>query len=135
MTRHELNDVFARTSFLQGANATYLAELYARYQEEPASLDPEWRAFFASLDDNKDEVLAEARGPSWAPSNGAGLLPAVSAGSITEQQALAAARDTLGARMLIRAYRTRGHLAAKLDPLDFVRTIAVARITMPASSR
>ena len=67
MTRHELNDVFANTSFLQGANATYLAELYARYQEQPHSLDPAWRAFFASLDDDPADVLAEARGPSWAP--------------------------------------------------------------------
>ena len=110
-----------RTSFLQGANATYLAELYARYQEDPASLDPEWRAFFASLDDNKDDVLAEARGPSWAPSNGArSLAGGLAQARSTEQQALAAARDTLGARMLIRAYRTRGHLAAKLDPLELV---------------
>jgi 2-oxoglutarate dehydrogenase E1 component len=120
MTRHELNEVFLHTSFLQGANATYLAELHARYQENPAALDPEWRAFFASLDDNRDDVLAEARGPSWAPSNGAALAPAVPLGSVTEQQALDAARDTLAARMLIRNYRTRGHLAAKLDPLELV---------------
>ena len=68
MTRHELNDVFANTSFLEGANATYLAELYARYQEQPHSLDPAWREFFASLDDDPADVLAAARGPSWAPS-------------------------------------------------------------------
>ena len=121
MTRHELNEVFLHTSFLQGANATYLAELHARYEQDPASLDPEWRAFFASLDDSKEDVLAEARGPSWARSNGApALLPASPQGGLSEQQALAAARDTLGARMLIRAYRTRGHLAAKLDPLELI---------------
>ena len=120
MTRHELNEVFLRTSFLQGANATYLAELHARYEENPASLDPEWQAFFASLGDNKDDILAEARGPSWAPSRGGAALAAPPPGSLTEQQALAAARDTLAARMLIRNYRTRGHLAAKLDPLDLV---------------
>jgi 2-oxoglutarate dehydrogenase E1 component len=121
MTRHELNEVFLHTSFLQGANATYLAELHARYEQDPASLDPEWRAFFASLNDSKEDVLAEARGPSWAPSNGAQPpLPALPQGTLSEQQALAAARDTLGARMLIRAYRTRGHLVAKLDPLDLV---------------
>ena len=73
MTRHELNDVFINTSFLEGANATYLAELHARYQEQPHSLDPAWREFFASLDDEPDDVLAEARGPSWAPSNGRGI--------------------------------------------------------------
>ena len=64
MTRHELNEVFARTSFLQGANAAYLAELHARYEEDPASVDADWRAFFASLEDNKESVFAEARGPS-----------------------------------------------------------------------
>ena len=120
MTRHELNDVFARTSFLQGANATYLAELYARYQESPSSVDGEWREFFASLEDDPHDVLAEARGPSWAPTNGLAIaLPALPAG-VNEEQAVAAARDTLGLRMLIRAYRTRGHLAAHLDPLELV---------------
>ena len=121
MTRHELNEVFLRTSFLQGANATYLAELHARYQEDPAALDPEWRVFFASLDDSRDAVFAEARGPSWAPANDGAELrqPSVPA-AFTEEQALAAARDTLAARMLIRNYRTRGHLAAKLDPLELV---------------
>src|SRR5262245_56035018 len=120
MTRHELNEVFARTSFLQGANATYLAELHARYDEDPASVDPDWRAFFASLEDDKESVLAEARGPSWAPQPERALLPARPQSVGGERDALAAARDTLAARMLIRNYRTRGHLAAKLDPLELV---------------
>jgi 2-oxoglutarate dehydrogenase E1 component len=121
MTRHELNDVFARTSFLQGANATYLAELYAQYQENPSSLDLEWREFFASLDDDAHSVRAEARGPSWAPTDGRAVpLPALPSRAISKQQAIATARDSLGLRMLIRAYRTRGHLAAKLDPLELV---------------
>src|SRR5512139_1023225 len=122
MTRHELNDVFANTSFLEGSNATYLAELHARYQEQPHSLDPEWREFFASLDDDPDDVLAEARGPSWAPSNGAALVPAalpqLPVGLAGEQAAVSAARDSINLRLLIRAYRTRGHLVAKLDPLE-----------------
>ena len=116
MTRHELNEVFARTSFLDGANATYLAALYARYETDPGSLDPEWQSFFASLGDDASAVLADAAGPSWAPQ--APAQPAAGpAGALTQQQAIDAARDTLGARMLIRAYRTRGHLIAQLDPL------------------
>jgi len=116
-----MNDVFARTSFLQGANASYLAELYAEYQENPSSLDPEWREFFASLDDDAHSVFAEARGPSWAQTNGRAVpLPTLPLGAISKQQAIAEARGSLGLRMLIRAYRTRGHLAAKLDPLELV---------------
>jgi 2-oxoglutarate dehydrogenase E1 component len=120
MTRHELNEVFARTSFLQGANATYLAELHARYKDDPASVDADWRAFFASFEDNKESVLAEARGPSWAPEPERALLPARPQSVGGERDALDAARDTLAARMLIRNYRTRGHLAAKLDPLELI---------------
>ncbi len=119
MTRHELNDVFASTSFLQGENAAYLAELYARYQDDPFSVDPEWQSFFASLEDNPDDVLADWRGPSWAPGNGKALARAAERVS-TEPQGIAVARDSLGLRMLIRAYRTRGHLVAKLDPLELV---------------
>ena len=119
MTRHELNDVFATTSFLQGANAAYLEQLYASYQQAPNSVGPEWQAFFASLKDDKDDVLFQARGPSWKPSNGleARVLAPT---AFTEEQALAAAKDTLAARTLIRTYRTRGHLIAKLDPLELV---------------
>ena len=120
MTRHELNDVFASTSFLQGENATYLAELYARYQDDPFSVDPEWQSFFASLEDNPDDVFADSRGPSWARGNGNTPARAAERVSAEPQGGVAVARDSIGLRMLIRAYRTRGHLVAKLDPLELV---------------
>ena len=116
MTRHELNDVFASTSFLQGANAAYLEQLYASYQKAPNSVGPEWQAFFASLRDDKDDVLFQARGPSWKPNGSAAKVVAPAA--FTKEQALAAAQDTLAARTLIRNYRTRGHLISRLDPLE-----------------
>jgi 2-oxoglutarate dehydrogenase E1 component len=118
MTRHELNDVFASTSFLDGASAAYLAELHARYLQNPRSVGPEWQAFFAGLRDDEDEVIAELRGPSWQRGDGAALLEKAPPAAFTEEEALAAAQDTLGARLLIRNYRTRGHLIAKLDPLE-----------------
>jgi 2-oxoglutarate dehydrogenase E1 component len=112
-----MNEVFARTSFLDGANATYLAELYVLFEQDPSSLDPEWQSFYASLGDDAADVFADARGPSWGTKD---TLPALvsPSGSLTKQQAIDAARDTLGVRLLIRAYRTRGHLIAKLDPLE-----------------
>ena len=118
MTRHELNEVFARTSFLDGANATYLAELYALYETDPSSLDSEWQNFFASLGDDAADVFADAQGPSWGTAKSALPATVTPSGVLTRQQSLDAARDTLGARLLIRAYRTRGHLIAKLDPLE-----------------
>ena len=65
MGRQDLNEAFARTSFLHGANADYIEELYAQYQNNPQSVDADWQAFFRDLHDNKDDVLKEAEGPSW----------------------------------------------------------------------
>ncbi len=65
MARQDLNKAFARTSFLQGANADYIEELYAQYQKNPQSVEADWQAFFRDLKDNKEDVLKEAEGPSW----------------------------------------------------------------------
>ncbi len=57
MARQEqANDVFALTSFLYGGNADYIEELYAKYEDDPNSVDPQWRDFFAKLGDNADDV-------------------------------------------------------------------------------
>ena len=38
MTRQPKNEAFARTSFLQGANATYIEEMQAQYERNPGSV-------------------------------------------------------------------------------------------------
>ncbi|MEL6978508.1 MAG: 2-oxoglutarate dehydrogenase E1 component [Pseudomonadota bacterium] len=60
------NDVFEASSFLQGANAAFVEQLYARYVQDPNSVDPQWRAFFAELDDAPAEVMDESRGAPWS---------------------------------------------------------------------
>ena len=55
-------------SFLSGTNATYVAELYARFLENPNSVDPTWVKFFTELADDLREVLDDMNGASWAPS-------------------------------------------------------------------
>ena len=131
-----------QTSFLFGANAPFIEELYARYLGDPNAVDPEWRTFFEALGEQKGDVLTEVRGASWAP-NGAHVIgavdpetlpapanrnvkgngaaaPAAIAGK-TEDDIRAAAYDTSRTFLLIRSYRIRGHLEADLDPLGLVR--------------
>ena len=38
-----------KTTFLTGQNAAFIAELYARYLDDPQSVDASWRGFFAEL--------------------------------------------------------------------------------------
>ncbi|ESR24055.1 2-oxoglutarate dehydrogenase E1 component [Lutibaculum baratangense AMV1] len=143
MARQEANQAFASTSFLYGANASWIEELYARFQEDPRSVDEQWQAFFSELKDDKDAVIKEARGASWdrpdwpIPMNGE-LVSALDTNwpasekrieekvgaearkrgvEMSREEMLRTTRDSVRALMMIRAYRIRGHLAADLDPL------------------
>src|SRR5258708_19490016 len=69
MSRQDANAAFALSSFLQGVNAPYIDDIYARYEKDPASLDPEWQEFFRSLKDQPADILKNAEGPSWSRDN------------------------------------------------------------------
>ncbi|MET0678354.1 MAG: 2-oxoglutarate dehydrogenase E1 component, partial [Bradyrhizobium sp.] len=69
MSRQDANAAFALSSFLQGTNATYIDEIYARYEKDPASVDPEWQEFFKSLKDAPADITKNAEGPSWERAN------------------------------------------------------------------
>jgi 2-oxoglutarate dehydrogenase E1 component len=109
-------------TFLSGANAPFIAELYERYIQDPGAVDPSWGHFFAELRDEPPAVANDWGGPSWARRNGRiiggdGLAAAdrpTTAEAPTDRRATI---DSIRALMLIRAYRVRGHLLANLDPL------------------
>src|SRR5947209_14788651 len=69
MSRQDANAAFALSSFLQGTNALYIDDIYARYESDPASVDPEWQEFFKSLKDAPADVRKNAEGPSWGRGN------------------------------------------------------------------
>jgi 2-oxoglutarate dehydrogenase E1 component len=115
-------------SFLSGANAPYIAELYERFLDDPATVDESWRACFVALADGAAVVQGEVRGASWAPKT-TGIIgqaeaelalanPKSAASAAAEVDIRRGALDSLRAIMLIRAYRIRGHLKANLDPLQ-----------------
>ena len=114
-------------SALNGANAAFLAEQYARWASDPGSVDPSFDDLFAALNDEARAVLTDAIGASWAPRPETRIeldppavpeKPAKTDKTAADPAAQRAAiLDSLRALMLIRTYRVRGHLEAKLDPL------------------
>ncbi|MWD26722.1 2-oxoglutarate dehydrogenase E1 component [Aquicoccus sp. SCR17] len=66
MTEQSPNDLFRASSFMQGQNAEYLEQLYARYADDPSSVDEAWAAFFREMGDDDTSVRREAAGPSWS---------------------------------------------------------------------
>src|SRR3974390_3646544 len=69
MSRQDVNAAFALTSFLYGGNADYIDKLYARFEADPQAVDAQWQSFFASLKDTEQDVVQNARGPSWQKSD------------------------------------------------------------------
>jgi 2-oxoglutarate dehydrogenase E1 component len=145
MSRQPKNEAFARTSFLQGTNATYIEQMQEQYERNPGSVTDEWRHFFASMHEEtrRPEPQEGQSGPSWARpldtvSDNSDLMGALtgdygaeekqlrdrlqqrahtSGVEISPAASLRAIQDSIRALMLIRAYRAMGHLAADLDPL------------------
>jgi 2-oxoglutarate dehydrogenase E1 component len=108
---------------MNGANAQFIAQLYAKWVSAPTTVDPDFAALFAALDDEAKSVLTDATGASWAPRPVAFDAPALP-GTPQKQtedapvpNSRAATLDSIRALMLIRVYRVRGHLEAELDPL------------------
>ncbi|MCQ2002993.1 2-oxoglutarate dehydrogenase E1 component [Rhizobium sp. NRK18] len=159
MARQEANEQFQITSFLDGQNAAYIEQLYARYEDDPASVSPEWQAFFKALEDNPDDVKKAAQGASWKRKNwpiaaNGELVNALDGDWATVEKAvegklkakaeaagkpasgtdvLQATRDSVRAIMMIRAYRMRGHLHAKLDPLGIAAAVEDFKELSPES--
>jgi 2-oxoglutarate dehydrogenase E1 component len=84
-----------------GPNAAYVLDLYDRFQRDPASVDEGWRSFLSSLTPADVQQLESAAAPASAGAAPAGV----------DLDRVFAARE------LGRAIRSRGHTAARLDPL------------------
>ena len=68
ISAEEGNVATSLESFLSGTNAPYIAELYARFLENPKLVDKTWEIFFTDLSDDLEAVLNEMGGASWAAS-------------------------------------------------------------------
>jgi 2-oxoglutarate dehydrogenase E1 component len=103
---------FSQSSQL-GSNAAYIEELYEQYLVAPDSVSDTWRAYFDGLKGREagdvphsvvmDAVAAAGRDAA----KGRGVAAAAGPGDDRER----------GVGKLITAYRSRGHLGARLDPL------------------
>ena len=144
MAREASNQGFLNSSFLDGGNAAYVEDLYARYEKNPSSVDESWRAFFEQMKgDDRAAIEKSAKAPSWkkpgwpliangelvAALDGNWAATEIAVGTkikgkaaskgieLSEADVQQATRDSVKALMMIRAFRMRGHLEAQLDPL------------------
>ena len=133
MASNRDNTIFEKTSFLQGSNSSFIKELYLKYLKNPESIPQSWVEFFDGLDEDQEAIKKEILGPSWSPNKNNTLKTNVVGEDLDEdnqvsfkgksvvQEDYEKEKDqSVNAIALIRAYRIRGHLIAKLDPLGMM---------------
>ncbi len=81
-------------SYISNAHPTYIDELYVKYQEDPSSVDESWARFFEGYDFSTAQF-------GESDNTGGGVF--------NEKE--------VKVYKLIRAYRSRGHLRAKTNPV------------------
>jgi len=112
---------FASSSQLSGGNAAFVEDLYEAFLRDPATVAPEWRGYFESFkgreagDRPHSDVIARIEQAQKL--NGHAVAAVASAPSSDLH-----AQKQAGVLKLVTAFRSRGHLAAKLDPLALEQT-------------
>ena len=110
-------------TFLNSANAPYVAELYSKFRNDPKSVDTTWKDFFNNLNEDDYSVLKDFGGPEWKerPSSiiDKNYITKVikSNANYNSEEFRISTLDSIRALRLIRAFRINGHLIADLDPL------------------
>ena len=111
-------------SFLNSANAPYVAELYFKYTQNPKSIDESWKSFFSSLNEDEISIIADFGGPEWKKRD-TNVINDISFDKVIRSSSgvdfnsfKTSTLDSIRALRLIRAYRINGHLIANLDPLE-----------------
>ena len=128
MSVNKDNNIFEKTSFLGNNSSEFVETLYAEYLNNPSNLPIEWKKFFEGLNEKREKIIKNANGPSWSPKKKIKPLSKDPQSdfykknndqdiSVNSKNILDAAKDSVRANMLVRAYRIRGHLISNLDPL------------------
>lgn len=106
-----------RSSPFFGGNAAYLDELYEQYLQDPEALPEAWREYFRGFESATPGGRDVPHRPVIEELARRARRPRVAAPAATGELSAAAADKQAAVMRLIEAYRGRGHLTAKLDPL------------------
>ncbi len=103
-------------SHLFSENAYYVEGLYARYLHDPESVPPQWRSYFASLQDRSPAARAEEAVAAAAAARSTDTIGEVSR-VVTSPISLGTLEKQAAVLRLINVYRVRGHQQADIDPI------------------
>ncbi|MGH8159556.1 MAG: thiamine pyrophosphate-dependent enzyme, partial [Rhodanobacter sp.] len=118
---------FFESSQLAGGNADYVESLYDAWLADTSSVPAEWSKYFETFkgresgDVSHTAAIARIEAAQKQRHNGATAAP------MSDEYA----RKQAGVLRLLTAYRSRGHLAANLDPLDLTEKMPAPDLGLP----
>lgn len=103
-------------------NLAFIESLYSDYLRDPGLVSPDWQKYFKELSNGEDVTAKPRFGPSFKPP---GLFNPTTGTRRDLATAVGAQVAELQDRVnqLIRNYRVRGHMIARLDPLGLPRPV------------
>ncbi len=132
-----LIEQFRASSGISGGNAAFIENLYESWLAEPGAVAPQWRAYFDSLRGREAGDVAPSA--AIARIEAAQRIHARNGAQPTASIGEAPSQKQAGVLKLVTAYRSRGHLAANLDPLDMDHAFpasdlkAIGRLPRPSA--
>ncbi len=117
---------YEKTSFLSKSNSIFIEEMYLKFVNNDPTLPESWKKYFNEIGDEKDTIINEIKGPSWKPQKKNIINKVVDKNHKNNQSSELENKDSksnsIKAVAMIRSYRQRGHLIAKLDPLGLLKS-------------
>ena len=118
---------FKKTGFLSKSNSAFIEQMYLQYINRDPSLPDSWKDYFEEIGDEVDIIVKEINGPSWSPKKDKISIQNLNKTfeenvQINELEIIKSNANSIKAVSLIRSYRQRGHLIAKLDPLGMMKS-------------
>ena len=117
---------YKKTAFLSKSNNAFIEEMYVKFVNNDPALPDSWKKYFSEIGDEFDDIINEINGPSWSPSEKVSINRSINQnidnGQLNESEAIESNANSIKAVALIRSYRQRGHLIAKLDPLGLMKS-------------
>ena len=103
-------------------NLAYVEALFASYLRDPSSVSPEWRSWFDSFPSEPDAGLDALRDAAVSSHHSSQAGPQESSATPTSDRGKNGSKSTGSLQhsvdRLVRAFRVRGHVVARVDPLD-----------------
>jgi len=125
-----------KTSFLSKSNNAFIEQMYLKFINKDSDLPESWQLYFEGIGDDIITITKEINGPSWnlkkkidideiqkkIEENENNLPYENSNAKFGSKDLVKSNLNSIRAVALIRAYRQRGHLLARLDPLRMMKT-------------